>query len=209
MRDIDPDSFLSKMDNIETLNKLLEKAQFAEIQTILNQHKDDKSLDPIRGCLDIILPLLTDTTTETDSLTGKVTMYYKDIRTVNQKTHFATFYSPIGSVKTIIGFVNDNWLFWDKTYIKVDENEPLSESTPQPKRDINDDGTITESSEFVANRRILEQLKENSKVTVRFEGLEGILDYDLSNDEVQAYKIFKTISDNAIDISNYLFIRAN
>lgn len=205
--DINQNSFFNL--NRDTIKSLLESFQFNDLYNLALLYNNNNPNDSQSSYIvQKIEPLLTDIekiTIVTDDFTGEKTAYYSDLKSLDSSVHFLPYLKRY-TVSVDAGFTIDDWLFSNAILMSID-GEVYDLVETKSSRDVNDDATITEIHKSIPIEKdeIVENLKKAKNVSLRFVGSKGNYDYQLSENELQAWKLLYNLSRVIYDIDNESF----
>lgn len=122
-----------------------------------------------------------------DSVENYATFYYSNVEKINNDIHFVPYaLTNERNIRSLIGFYNSNWLFFNSIIISSDENISISTSNNKIE-DIIDGDKIYEAYIYTIEDDDLNQLISFPNHTIRFKGENGdFKDYEMTSEEYEA-----------------------
>ena len=135
---------------------------------------------------------------EHDDVENDTKVFYSGLDSISRNNNFVTYIEE-KSVFTKVGFIADDWIFFDEIIISngTDKFEHSYKSY-DITTDVLDDGSITEWNRIIVSDKEEDIiLSENSNVTIRFKNDEDdkYLDHQLTETEIQAFSVIRELHD--------------
>ncbi len=187
--------FFTSEENQALYSEYLDTHQYSEIIKMADNYiiaESPKATDSayiIKEKIEPLIPSLENCVVIPDEFNGTASIYYKGLEEVSKTNNFITFINESTLVYRV-GFINNDWLFFDDVEIKVDE-EVSRLNCSSSARDVLDGGNILEYGDCYPDDSVLEKMLASNNISIRFEGENNkTLDHALSADEISAIKFF-------------------
>jgi hypothetical protein len=199
--------FFTSEENQKLYSEYLEKHQYTEILALVENYisesspKETDSAFIIKEKIQPLISEMANCNIVADDFDGQVYIYYNGLTEINAKNNVVTFIEGT-SVKNRVGFINNDWIFFETAKIKTDDGI-IDTSQRSSVRDVLNGGNIIEYCDSSFNSDEVEKIANSNSVTIRFEGKDGkTLDHTLTADEINAIKIMPIITKTYVFLSD-------
>jgi len=201
-------------DFYNSIHDVVECYQFDAAKELLTAYASQNPNLPINQNYEILLRLVEESSllmakcnAEYDAIEEHPIVTYKGLEQIGEKTHLYTFIDG-STVITYLGFVSDDWLFFDNIIIVGDGMNKISFSVSDTVRDIIDGGMIMERYEKRSwYDKDIEALNNGSNMVMRFknEDTNEYIDLNISDPEIDAWRTLHRLQDIRRDILNLCY----
>ena len=161
----------------------------------------------IKNIVREIVELMAKCSNVVDEFEGEATLFYAGIDEITQDTCFVPSISGNDDIDVRVGFVADDWLFFDHIRIKVTDDEYITDSFKNNTiRDVLSGGKIKESAIFYCDDEDANEiLNATVTPTLRFDGKDDkVRDHTISAEELEALKTLLAIKNLDIEFRDML-----
>lgn len=125
---------------------------------------------------------------EYDNVENKRYFYFKEKKHIDVNTNLITYLED-NNMKNIVGFTNDNWIFFEDVIVSMDEQEGEAVfGQINPKIEVLDGGMIQEYAECRLYEKYSTQIMNSNKSIIRFKGKDKNIDKEISEEEMEELK---------------------
>ncbi len=143
-----------------------------------------------------------------DDFDGTTKVYYKGVSEISESINFIPYFKTgdydfryDGEMYFRLGFVADDWLFFERIYFKYDDT--IVDRKWRSDREVIGGGNILEIADNESDQFVKERehpiFFTSDNITIRFEGDDGTHDHVLTEDELNAlhtlYEIDQLVSE--------------
>jgi hypothetical protein len=201
-------------DNIENL---INAGKIGELQNNVENYiseENPRTYDSVWKMKDIIDSLTTywgSVEVKYDDFAKKSKIYYKGITDINEDYHLVPYTTTeSSSMSFLIGFYASDWLFFDKIEIsKGGDYIHIPVSRTMKLEDVMPDATVFEriDNPSLISKEDIDTLSTDSGSVIRFSNSTdgSVIDFNLSNNEINALKTINSISEKYVELSNTVF----
>ena len=191
--------------NIEELRK--------SVEAYINEEKP-KTYDSawkIKDIIDSLDECWGNIEVQYDDFTKKSAMYYKGVTEISESCHLVPYVTTDSSAMNfLIGFYAPDWIFFDKIEVsKGNDYIYIPASRTIKLEDVMPDATVFERIDkpSLISKDDIGALSTDSGNVMRFSNSSdgSALDFNLSNDEVNALKTISLVSEKYVELSNIVF----
>jgi hypothetical protein len=189
-------------DKANSVRTLLSDGDFESIKTEL---LDEDVSDDLLSSLDTLISMKDDLYYSIDDFEGQTWIFdgnYNYIR--NDACIIPYIYLGTGTLRYKIGFKTNDWLFFDTTKIKFDDDEIIERDYDHNEivRDTLSEGKMSEIADLVMSYEELLKFCDSENITVRFESESKgkYRDYTMSTEAFKNIKTVKDVYDKVIQV---------
>ncbi|MBD5394989.1 MAG: hypothetical protein HDR71_12170 [Lachnospiraceae bacterium] len=143
---------------------------------------------------------------EYDSIENHATFYYSNVENINNDIHFVPYaLTNERNIRSLIGFYDSDWLFFDSIIISSDDNIRISASKNKIE-DVVNGGRVYEAYIYAIDDDDLNQLLSSPDHTIRFKGKnDDYIDYAMTDKEYEALVAISKFQNVRNILSDLLF----
>lgn len=204
--------FFSQSGIVEIYNSACEVYDFKLVNDLARRYLEENSnisnIDSVHRISDLTneaIHLMNNCTIEEDKVEKKVMVYYASITEITEKYHLVSYCSG-SNYRTVAGFEEPDWIFFDQITISGDNVDPTSSYTFRTITDVLD-GKITEHVEIGFDEEEMENLKSIENPMIRFKNEDDgkHYDYPISQSEIDGICNTYRLSRIYAELSNMRF----
>lgn len=199
--------FFANEDRVETFSSLMYSCKYHELRSYIaafvaegNCPQNDIAHILVTK-LDELIPFMDDCYVEVDGVEKSTSIIYKDVTEITRQINVLPVVeiSDFGaSLDITLGFIKDEWLFFDRVYFASASTETEYFSLGNTTTDVLSDGSILESSSIGGSAmNALMEICESSSPVIRFANskTDEYIDHELSPEEIDALLRLKQVRD--------------
>ena len=206
--------FFSEKERQNKYKELYESYKYTELKEYVNKYIEENSPTPLDSAYEILKlmdPVMryeANWILTHDEFDGTNTLTFKNANEISESQSVNAYVEGTYS-KITLGFVKNDWLFFDKIRISADGNviKDSSFKSYNIQRDVIKGTLIKECVDCSFFKDNVDEMIKSNKVTIRFENTDKKTHYDrtLSKNEITAIYCSVYLEKNNRDLSNLLF----
>lgn len=191
--------FFSDSERTENFRRLMTAGKYQELNNYINSYiesnsiKEDDSAFELLESLSPIIENVDKLNIFYDEFDDSKTIFALGITDISSNCYFVPYISTI-DVEVKMGFIKDDWLFFNSVSIKTDSD--IFSHSSDTVRDVLSGGVIKEYQDTRLYDTDREHIANTSSATIRFENTstKETLDHVLTENELNSFKILHKVS---------------